>query len=230
MAKPIAYTGSGMLMIVAQCGRQNDRKTVEPSADIELTSKLSPERCELGYVEAKSVHDFLLEITNASNENWRVDKIDIECACVEVLELPKSVHAKSKTQCKLRFTAPEIVGSYTKTIKITLNGQIFQTRLHARIDAPCRVEPKNLIFTNEEKITEKSFTIYNEGKEQIKILYTTTIPAVCTVKIDTEPIEAGSQKTLTVTLNDTTPKRLISLNIQTNHKKQKKITVPVQVK
>jgi hypothetical protein len=209
---------------------QNSYETAEPIPSVELISGLMPEKYDLGYVESKSVHDFMLEITNASDENWQVDNIEIECDCVTVFESPKSVPAKSKSVFQLRFTAPDVIGSYTKTIKITANGKIFQTRFHARIDAPLRVEPKNLIFSGEEKITEQSFTIFNEGKEPIRLLYATSIPAVCTVKINAEPIESGSQTALTVNLNDLTPERLISLNIQTNHRKQKKIIIPIQVK
>jgi hypothetical protein len=209
---------------------KNGYKAVESVPSVELISGLTPEKYDLGYVESKSVHDFTLEITNASDKDWQVDKIEIECDCVTVLESPKFIPAKSKSLFQLRFTAPDVTGSYTKTIKITVNGTIFQTRFHARIDAPLRVEPKNLIFSGEKNITEQPLTIFNEGKEPIRLLYATSIPAVCTVKINAEPIEASSKTTLIITLNDPTPERLISLNIQTNHRKQKKIIVPIQVK
>jgi hypothetical protein len=220
-----------LVLIIAVCLlRQSGYETAKPIPSVELISGLTPEKYELGYVESKSVHDFTLEITNASDEDWQVDKIEIECDCVTVFESPKSIPAKSKALFPLRFTAPDVTGSYTKTIKITANGKMFQTRFHARIDAPLRVEPKNLIFSGEENITEQSLTIFNEGKEPIRLLYATSIPAVCMVKINAEPIKSGSQTILNITLNDPAPERLISLNIQTNHRKQKKMIIPIQVK
>jgi hypothetical protein len=213
-----------LLLIIAVCLLwRSGYEAAEPIRPVELISGLTPEKYDLGYVESKNIHDFTLEITNASDENWSVENIEIECDCVTVLESPTFIPAKSKSLFQLRFTAPDVTGSYTKTIKITANGKIFQTRFHARIDAPLRVEPKNLVFCSEEKTAEQSFTIFNEGKEPIRLLYATSIPAVCTVKINAEPIESGSQTTLNITLNDPTPERLISLNIQTNHRKQKKL-------
>jgi hypothetical protein len=135
-----------LLIIIVCLVWKNGYKAVESVPSVELISGMTPEKYELGYVESKSVHDFTLEITNASDNDWQVDKIEIECDCVTVLESPKSIPAKSKSLFQLRFTAPDVTGSYTKTIKITVNGTIFQTRFHARIDAPLRVEPKNLIF------------------------------------------------------------------------------------
>ncbi|MDR2755118.1 MAG: DUF1573 domain-containing protein [Planctomycetaceae bacterium] len=219
-----------LLIIAVYLLRRNGYETAEPIHSVELVSGLTPEKYDLGYVESKSVHDFTIEMTNASDENWLIDKIEIECDCVTVIESPKSIPAKSKSLFQLRFTAPEVTGSYTKTIKITANGKMFQTRFHARIDSPLRVEPKNLIFVSEEKIIEQYLTIFNEGKEPIRLLYATSIPAVCTIKINAEPIESGSQTTLIVTLNDFTPERLILLNIQTNHRKQKKMIIPIQIK
>ncbi|MDR0610010.1 MAG: DUF1573 domain-containing protein [Planctomycetaceae bacterium] len=219
-----------LLIIAVYFVWRNGYGAAEPIHPVELISGLMPEKCDLGYVESKSVHDFTLEITNASDKDWQVDKIEIECDCVTVLESPKSVSAKSKSLFQLRFTAPDVTGSYTKTIKITANGKMFQTRFHARIDAPLRVEPKVLIFSGGENITEQSFTIFNEGNEPIRLLYATSIPAVCTVKIGAEPITPCSQTTIFITLNDFTPNRLISLNIQTNHRKQKKMIIPIQVK
>ncbi|MDR1962459.1 MAG: DUF1573 domain-containing protein [Planctomycetaceae bacterium] len=212
---------------------KNGNRVIKPNNHLQqekLISGLTPEKCELGYVESKSAHDFTLEITNASDENWQEAKIEIECDCITVLELPKIIPAQNRTPVKLRFTAPEVTGSYTKTITITVGEKIWQSRLHARIDAPIRVEPKDLIFSREENISEQPLTIFNEGTDPVRLLYATSTPAACNVKIKAEPIESGSKTTLIVTLNDPTPDRLISLNIQTNHRKQKKITIPIRIK
>jgi hypothetical protein len=193
-------------------------------------SILIPEKHDLGYVESKSIHLFTLEITNHTEQDCPIMDVDIQCGCIAVLEFPKNVPAKKSRLLQLEFTAPDTPGPYTKTISVKLGERIWKSRMSARIDYPLKIDPKNLIFSISEKVSEQSITVYNEGHVPVRLLYATAVPANCTVKIGAEPIEPGAKVILPVKLHDAQPNRQIALDIRTNHPAQKMITVLVKTK
>jgi hypothetical protein len=215
---------------IALCTLYYETRQTERTVEHIVVSGLTPEKYDLGYVGSKSIHDFTIELTNASNENLQIDRITADCSCITITNPPKIIPANGRLPVHVCFIAPDETGYYTKTILVTAGNNTWKSRIHARIDMPLRVEPKDLVFSTDEEITDKSLTIFNEGKVPVRLLYATSIPAACNAKISAKPIEPNESITISVHLTDRTIDRLISLNIQTNHRHQKKIIVPIRTK
>lgn len=125
----------------------------------------------------------------------------IDCNCITVEDVPKTIPAKSTSSVRLRFTAPETTGAYTKTITVQSGGDSFKTRLTARINAPLRIEPKEIVFAAPEKNAEIPFTVFNDGTEPVRLLYAAAVPALCRVKLPAEPVPPKAGIVLTAVLH-----------------------------
>ena len=198
----------------------SDRKAEPP-----WTSYM-PRDFQIGYVEPKSIHRFTLEIANPTDQTLPLDAVETECECLLVVEKPEHL-TPGKSPLTLEFTTPDIVGSYSKTITAVSGSQRWTTRFHARVDMPLSTDPETLVFTLGE--TEQLFTIKNDGRVPVRLLYATTSPPICGVKIGAEPIPAGETLTLAVTLLEPQARQTAVLHINTNHKHQKILRIPIHV-
>ena len=193
--------------------------TVE--AAVELPSGFVSAEFQLGYVEAKSVHRFILEIVNPTDENRPLDSIETECECLNVIEKPEYL-APGKSPLTFEFTAPDIVGPYSKTITAVSGSTQWQTRFHARIGTPLSAEPETIVFESK----EQTFTIRNDGKVPVRLLYATSPGNICIVKVTPEPIAPGGSITLAASLTGELSDKEHAITIHTNYPRQKILRIP----
>jgi len=179
------------------------------------------------YAEPKSVHRFTLEIVNPTDETWALDAVETECECLIVAEKPEYL-LPGRSLLTLEFTTPDSVGAYLKTITVISGARQWTTRFHARIDTPLSVEPEMLVFAPGE--TEKMFTIRNDGKVPIRLLYASSPSNTCIVNVGVEAIAPGDSICLTVSRIETFSATEQTITIHTNYARQKALLVPYRGK
>ena len=188
-------------------------------------SGLVPPEFRLGYVEPKSVHRFALEIVNPTGENWPLDAVETECECLTVVEKPECC-LPGKSSLTFEFKTPDIVGAYSKTITVVSGEQQWTTRFHARIDTPLAAEPEILVFASGD--TEQTFTIRNDGKVPVRLLYATSSSNFCVVKVGLEPVVPGGSLELVASLSGALPTGEQTIMIHTNFPRQKTLRIQVR--
>jgi hypothetical protein len=191
--------------------------------EVEPPSGLVPSNFHIGHVEPKSVHRLAIEIINPTNETWSLNAVETECECLVVAEKPESL-TPGKSHLVIEFTTPDIIGYYSKTITVISGEQQWTMRFHARIDTPLSVEPEVLIFAPDE--TEKMFTIRNDGKVPIRLLYATSPSNTCIVSVGVEAIAPGDSISLMASRNGTFSAEEQTISIHTNYSRQKIVLVP----
>ncbi len=206
------------------------REKTSPSASIESPAGLVPSTIHLGYVEPKSVHRFALELVNDSDHDWTIDNLKTECTClVAVDKVTDIVPAGKQISIPFEFTAPDIVGHYSKTISLTAGEKTWETQMTARIALPLDVKPESLTFSTREGINEQTITVHNEGSTPVRLLYATVSPPGCQVKIGNAPIPPGGGLSLPVVRLDSRTDRTIMITISTNHRQQKTLRIPINI-
>jgi hypothetical protein len=194
----------------------------DTTSETESLSGLVPPDFRLGYVKPKSIHRFTLEIVNPTDESWSLDVVETECECLVVVEKPEHL-LQGRSPLTLEFTTPDIVGAYSKTITVTSGEQQWTTRFHARIDTPLSVEPEVLVFAHDE--TEKMFTIRNDGKVPIRLLYATSPSNTCIVHVGVEAIAPDGSISLIALHNGTISTEEQAITIHTSYPRQKTLRV-----
>jgi len=207
--------------------RMEHETAVSENSEQPAMAGLFPETINLGYVEPKSVHRFTLELNNDSDHDWPITAVETECTCIGVIEKLESVVAKEKSPIVFEFTAPDLAGPYGKTIFVTAGNKVWETRMQARIAMPLEVEPENLTFST--GVKGQQITIRNDGTTPVRLLYATAAPPVCMVKIGAEPIPPGEKFTLEAILLEPSTGREAVLQINTDHRHQKTLRIPVKI-
>lgn len=104
--------------------------------DIDTTLYVNDNVINLGYIESdqKNVRTFSFEITNLSDSTLVINKVDVSCNCVEIINYPHSLNPAQKGRIFGRINLENQIGYMRKSIFVNYNnGRIKMLKITANI-------------------------------------------------------------------------------------------------